>query len=221
MKVNRSRFLLLTAALAGGTSLAATAIGGCTVNNTNVNGDGGTTQDGSVSDGTTGDGATGDSATSDSSNNDGGTCDDTTGSAPDCAALADAGAGDGGGTCVDNAAFVAACPVWAANLKPGVARKAVNCAVALPSCESGAGLDTCLSDALNQSCADTTADAVCMSIAATCADAGVMDAGVSPMTCDRYVSGLNAAGRTELTQCFAESGGCTLDFSQCVAGRFL
>lgn len=223
MKVNRTRFLLLTAALAGGASLAASGTG-CTVNNTTTNGDGGT-QDGSaggdssVGDSSTGDSSTGDSSTSDSAA-DVATCDDTTGAVPDCAAIADAGVSDGGSSCTQNAAFPAVCAAWKANLKNKVAANAINCAIALPSCESGTGLDTCLSTALNSSCADPSADAVCMSIASTCSDAGALDAGISAMQCDTYVSGLNGAGRTALQTCFTE-GMCAMDFGACIAAKFI
>jgi hypothetical protein len=227
MKVNRTRFLLLTAALAGGVGVGVGA--GCTVNDTTNNGtDGGTQGDATGGDDSaTGDSATGDSATGDSAT-DGGTeaatCDDTTGSAPDCAALvnsaSDGGVNDGGTSCATNAAFATVCAAWVANLKSKVATNAANCAVALPSCESGAGLDTCLSAALNMSCADPTADAVCMSISATCADAGVTDAGISTTQCDTYVSGLNPTGRTALQACFTE-GMCASDFGTCIATKFL
>ena len=220
MKVNRSRFLLLTAALAGGTALVVNGAG-CTINNTNTTGDGGTAQqDGSAGgDSSVGDGATGSDSATDGGT-EGSTCDDTVGTVPDCAALVDAGVGDGGSSCTANTAFPAACAAWKANLKNKVAANAINCAIALPSCEGGAGLDTCLSTALNSSCADPSADAVCMSIAATCADAGAADAGISAMQCDTYVSGLNSAGRTALQTCFTE-GMCASDFGTCIAAKFL
>jgi hypothetical protein len=224
MNVSRNRFLLLTAALAGG-SLAAYGVG-CTIDNTNVTGDGGASQDASNgSDGSSGDdSSSGDSSTDSSADSattdsgDGGaeaSCDDTTGTVPDCNALADGGVNnDGGTTCASGSAFPAACAAWVSQLKPGVARNAVNCAVALPSCESGAGLGDCLSTALNMSCADPSANAVCASIASTCGDGGV-DAGISTMQCDTYVSGMNQTGRDAITNCI-NNGSCSLDFPGCV-----
>jgi hypothetical protein len=200
MHVNRSRFLLLTAALAGGA--------GCTINNTNLPADGGT-QDGSTGgDASSGDSSTGDSSTGDSSTGDGGT-------APDCNALGDAGAGDGGTSCASNAAFGAACTAFGANLKPRVAKRAVDCAVALPSCESGAGLDTCLSSALAQACSDTTAATTCAAIASICGDAGA-DAGISATQCQQLLSGMTPTARAAIQTCFTE-GACATDLAGCIA----
>jgi len=217
MNVNRSRFLLLTAALAAGA-------GGCTINNTTVNGDGGASQDASVSDSTTGDGGGGDAGT-DSAGDDGGdggeggTCDDTVGTVPDCAMLADAGVGDGGTSCAQGTAFPAACGAWAANLKNKVAASAINCAVALPSCESGAGLATCLSGAINAACNDSTAATTCNAITAICADAGA-DAGPTLVDCQQALSGLNQMGRDAIQTCFRE-GACAMDLAGCIQAKIL
>lgn len=213
MHVNRSRFLLLTAVLAGGA--------GCTINNTTLPGGDGGTQDASAGDSSTGDSSTGDSSTGDSSTGDGGTeastCDDTTATVPDCNALGDAGVPDGSTSCTSNTSFGPACTAFGANLKPRVAKRAIDCAVALPSCESGAGLDTCLTSALAQACDDSTAATTCAAIASICADAGA-DAGISAAQCQQSLSGMTPAARALIQTCFTE-GACATDLAGCIAAK--
>jgi hypothetical protein len=217
MKLDRTRFLMLTTAISG--AIAACTVGACSVNSTTNNGPGG--GDGSTGDdGATGnDGSTTHDGSGEASTNDGGneatTCDDSVGSAGACADYADGGtgpadAGDGGSVCLSSAF----CDSTLANLKPKVAQAAIACVVALPTCESGAGIDTCVETALAGACADTTGKAACDQIASVCGDAGA-DAGVSPADCQKYTAGLTAAGRTAFVACMTESACFITDAKQC------
>ena len=102
------------------------------------------------------------------------------------------------------------------DLKPKVAQTAIACVVALPTCESGAGIDTCIATALAGACPDATSKASCDQIAATCGDAGA-DAGVSQADCLKYTAGLTAAGRTNFVACMTESACFVTDALTCIA----
>ncbi len=219
MKLDRTRFLMLTTALSG--AIAACAV--TSTNNTVPGGGGGGNDSGGGSDGTTtGDGATSQDSGKDTSTNpdgasDAAICDDSVGTAGACASYADGGAGPTDGGDAGNACLTSLlCDDVLADLKPKVAQKTIECVFALPTCESGAGIDVCIATALAGACPDATGKAACDQIASVCGDAGV-DAGVSQADCQKYTAGLTAAGRTKFVACMTESACFITDVKTCLA----
>lgn len=220
MKLDRARFLMLTTAISG-------AVVACSITSTNntVPGGGGS-DSGGGGDGTTGgDGAVAQDSGGDTSASDGAneaaTCDDSIGKPGACVDYADGGTGpdaaaadggDAGPVCLS----ALLCDGVLADLKPKVAQTAIACVVALPTCESGAGIDTCIATALAGACPDATGKASCDQIAAVCGDAGA-DAGVSQADCVKYTAGLTAAGRTKFVACMTESACFVTDALTCLA----
>ena len=243
MRIDRSRFFILTTALA--------AASGCTVINEQSADSGAATDSGTTTDSGGGD-ATLDSGTdtapgetssetsseagdtSDASTDgDGATCTDDVPAPSDCATiLTGTGCHDTTGTLptpADNS-----CGNWVADLKPREAKAAQDCLTAAmnaaadpdagigPTCE-GIDWSNCALDALGTSCTDDTAAVYCEGILTACAavatDAG--DASGTPPTtltdCTTLAAGLTDAGRTAIQTCVME-GGCAVPLRDCIKG---
>jgi len=92
------------------------------------------------------------------------------------------------------------CASYKNYLKPRIAKVALDCLARLaPTC-LGCGVYACGDRAMKGSCADPTADVECRALAKQCPS--------MPLDiCGRYMSALNAAGRTKLKACMTR---CTL-----------
>lgn len=216
MKIERSRFLVLTAAIAA----ASAASYACTVaNNTAADGGGGGGGDAGGGDGSSGsDGSSApDGAGNDGGGSDGGAGDSATacndnvvdGGATSCSTALGPDSGLDGGCGADPRAN-GFCTALQTNLKPAIAEMAIQCFKIAPACE---GIDDCVSAAVAAACADPTAVAACQSMQTACDDAGVeagtgVDAGTFASDCAQIVSGLTAAGRAAFASCY-DQGGCT------------
>lgn len=228
MYIDRSRFLVLTAALA-----AATTAAGCTIIDERGADAGGTPDTGSSSSDTgtvatdtapsdsgtdvaadTGGDATADASEVSTDADAGPTCDDTVGSPKACSLVLGTG-------CTST---VASCPTWIDYTKPKIAERAVDCLIALPTCE-GTGVDSsdCLVDALATACADDTALTLCRGWKDECNTLGTpVDASFTAEGCALQINGMSAAGRDRIHGCFVTEGcgaggltsieGCTRNF---------
>jgi hypothetical protein len=215
MKIDRSRFLLLTGALSAATLGVVAGGAGC-----------GTTTDAKGGAGTTDSGATDDAATSDGSAD--ASADAATACLGDTAPEVATDGGDAGDCAATSCAT--ACTSYATNFKPGIAAAASACLLTLPTCES-ADLTPCLDPALAKACTDATATTLCAQLVTGCngdagSDAGATDAGDAGTTaatfnqasCEALVNGLSATGRTAFTSCITEGtpGNCTADPTFCL-----
>lgn len=207
MNVDRSRFLLLAAALSanactiidnrGNHDAAAVDDTGSVDTDSGV--DTGSAVDSSVS-------ADASDAASDAS--DAPLCTDEGITVPACSS---GDAGDAGGCALDTLPECTTIPKY---FKPRSAKLAIDCLVKLPTCE---GTTTnpvwdCAYAALEGACPDSTVDAFCTTLAASCPAAdGGSDAGSSELKteCAKYAGGLNADGRTRLQALVTAEGGCT------------
>jgi hypothetical protein len=212
-KVDRSRFLLLAAALSANA---------CTIVN-NTNADAGPDTGTSGSD--TGADTTVDSATDD-------TATDSALDASDASDASDAtdatDATDAAETlCTDEGSAVSACSGTTAGgcdldvvtqcttypqyFKPKVAKAAVDCLAALPTCEGTTEVFACGYSALEGACPDPEVATFCASLVAICTDpeAGA-DAGTALEDCKKYASGLNLDGRNRLQALVTAEGGCAV-----------
>ena len=195
MKIDRSRFLLLTGVL------AATA---CTVKN--AANDAGTGVVAPVADA----GDQGDATTTAETGT--GACDDSKGDLGICTSFT-AGTDAGSNGCIDELG----CSTLKSAFKPKIAAKILACVLGLPTAEGSCnGSIACGETALAGACADTTTATSCAQVQTACGDAG-SDAGAFSLSdCNKYLAGLTAAGRTDFVGCMTE-GGCT-DVKNCLPG---
>jgi len=229
MNVDRTKFLLLTGAIAAATVVAAGA--GCNTVTENSNDAGNGTDTGIESD------SGGDSSSDASTDADGGTAclDDTLPSTEggdagvdadvdadtDAAAIGPCGAADPANGCAN---------VCGGDINPhfkaGVAAAIDKCLLTIPQCETASvEMEGCIEDALDLACPDTTADTFCTPLVSACdaaSDAGDADGGVDKLftqkNCVKIAQGLNQAGRDAFQICINEgvAGSCTLDPDFCV-----
>ncbi|MEI7893737.1 MAG: hypothetical protein WCI05_11630 [Myxococcales bacterium] len=179
MKIDRSRFLVLTAALAAGA---------CTVTSSSSDaGGGGTDAQSDVTADVRSD-VTADAA-----------CDDTVGPGGDCNTL------DAGSTCWGEGA-ANSCLALTKNFKPKVAKSIVDCINGLASCPPGDTV-TCLNQATTSACPDPIASTSCSQIGATCGDGGT-DGGVSYGDCMQLLAGATQVGRDAFVACMVEGSVC-------------
>lgn len=132
-----------------------------------------------------------DGASDDGGAVDGGTC------------LGDSPPGDGdAGTCPASGPCSEPCGHILTNYKGGVARAALECIAALPSCENAADVVPCVDLALARACLDPTASAYCMPLVTAC-DPNAGDAGsmISQSGCELFANGLSSAGRSAFRAC--------------------
>lgn len=216
MKIDRSRFLMLTGALSAATALGAGAVAGCSSTAATDKADASTT--------TTTDGGSSDGATEPA---DAGVDTGSVSCLDDRADGGDPDAGDSGLDCAGNADAYCqmACTNAFTNLKAGVAFEAAECVLKLPTCE-GTTTDVvgdCFEKAGAKACADPTSPPFCQSIFDGCADAGADpdagdagDGGVwNKATCVALVNALNDTGRAAFQSCMVEGNGC-IDPMVCV-----
>jgi hypothetical protein len=196
MKVDRTKFLLLTGALSAATTVALMSTSGCTT--TSATTDGGATQ------------PTGDSGP-DSTTEDGGAC------------LGDSVVEGGDAASYDCSQSTCAtdCTNVQGAYRAGIAQDAVQCILALPTCESGgAEARKCAEDALAKACDDAAATSLCTKLVADCtapsdagydADASTADAGsgaaFDQASCVALVRALSDEARTTFTSCVTEGAG--------------
>jgi len=239
MKIDRARFLLLTAAIGsaaactitssndvandGGTEDAgstADATGNVDARTDAANNDAGdataTTDagtDGSTGDGSTGDGSTGDGATGDGSTGDGATGD----AAPACnndLALTDAGTA--GFTCPTGEDSVGCLSAFQCDELKTLTRQSPQ--DRLLGCLAAADENSCFGTAgENFRCLAETQTATCeddtVAVGVTCTAARALcsaDGGVALIGCEDYVVMLSTEGRRQFTSCVAESN-CDAD----------
>lgn len=124
---------------------------------------------------------------------DGGTC------------LGDAPPDGGVGTCPASGPCSEPCGRILANYKGGVARAAVDCIVALPSCENAAVVVPCVDRALARACPEPTAPTYCSPLVTAC-DPNAGDAGsmISQAGCELFANGLSSAGRSAFEACIED-----------------
>jgi len=206
MKIDKTRFLVLTSGLAAASAAALIACSSSTTKTDNPNNgtDSGSTDSGGNTDtGATGDGG-GDAAVA---------CLSDKGEAPFCTASGeglDAGddaATDGGG---DGGAMESACPDQCVQartyFKSDVAADIDKCLNGgTMSCE-GTTLATCATAALAKTCDDATATTYCDTVMETCAGDAAVDSG-TPFTKEQCVAaakGLNDFGRSTFLTCVQE-----------------
>jgi hypothetical protein len=230
MNIDRSRFLVLTAALA-----AATGAAGCTIIDERGKDAGGTADDTAVAtdtlvaadtapgsdasdgggDGSVKDGGTdATDATLDADGETAPTCDDTVGTLKSCSTIT----GTGCTFAIDW------CGTFATNYKTAVANKAIDCIAtnSLPTCE-GILFDfqSCVDDALAAACPDPTAATVCQKWKDDCATAGTpVDSTFTVEGCQKLVNGLTTTARSTVATCFVTEGGCgtVTSLDGCVGG---
>jgi hypothetical protein len=218
MKIDKTRFILLTSTLAASAAVAVVSTSGCTSTATQT--DGGTQTTDSGTDGTTSDSST-------DSGDSGGQCLDDTGNAPFCGPTGEGGDPDAGDDAGDGGTADAGpnsptcryeCNQASENLKKGVAN-AVNDCLNKDKDEATCIERTkaCVAEGLAKACDDATAKTYCTSLVAQCkGDAGEDDAGddagsstQTPFTqqaCEALVKALSAKGRENFTSCVTEGG---------------
>ncbi len=212
MQIDRSRFLLLTAALAAST--------GCTIINNNAADSG----SGPVDTGTTsvdtgsGETSTADTGTADTMATDGATeadvvsCDDMTGTASSCSSIV--GTGCHGGEAGPNGIDIQ-CDSYATNYKPRVASAAVDCMAKLgsPTCEAvGLDFSTCDLAPLAAACPDPAAATFCAKVISDCSAAETgAPSGFTAAECQARLNGLLPDARDHVAHCFVTEGLCSND----------
>lgn len=222
MKIDRTRFLVLTGALAA--AAAAAGAPGCTQSSAKA--DGGTTtvpEAGDDDAGTPSSDASGDVA------REAGAClGDTPAETRECTELGgmddagvplDGSVGDAGETCIQSISGQTACDDLKLYTTGAVARDAIQCLLTLPTCEGLGTTTTCAMAALRKACPDPAAATLCQQILGECAEAGA-DAGTTQAECEQLVSGLSTEGRQRLVQCTSEGGACFTDVTTCVGFLF-
>lgn len=131
-----------------------------------------------------------------------GRCNDDQGTAVACATMK---------TCQGYAFPREHCELYRKFFKAKVAQKAVECLAKLSQAEvcDGCPVYKCGDIALKGSCPDSTAEASCVRITAACPKA-------SPVTCERYLAGMNPAGRARVVACMTGPNGCAFGLYSCV-----
>lgn len=226
MKIDKTRFLLLTSSLAATATVFAVSTTACNTTTTSTE-----TPDSSTT--------TPDSGTSDSGGNtsDGGAeCLGATSAAPVCfvegggttdAGTDDAGTDDAGtdaGTAATGAKCVTECEQAKGLFKSDIAKAISACVdskVQDPTVEGACftPVEGCIAETLPKACADDTATDFCTQTLQACGggdDAGG-DAGITAAQCKTYASALTDEARTRLSSCVAESG-CDTCFALVTSG---
>lgn len=213
MKIDKSRFLVLTTSLAAASAAALIAIPGCSTTQTST--DAGTQP--ANDSGGSGDVTTNDSGGGDTGTDSGPTCLGDKGPAPVCFATP-VGEGDGGldaddagGDAGVDAKCAYECDRVSMYFKKDVAKAVNDCLDTAPTCEGG--VPDCVDKALPKVCDDSTAKDFCTPLVQGCqVDGG--DAATTPLTqaaCEAIAKALTTEGRTAFTVCVSDEGlGCDL-----------
>ncbi len=199
MKIDRTRFLLLSTSLAAATAAAVLSTTGC--QNTTTDTDAGTTAENDS--GTT---PTSDSgATSDDAGDAAAAClGNDPAKGPYCGPSGEGGDPDAGEADAGPAPKCpAGCSSFSNYFKSEVAKGLNDCLEAAPTCE---GLESsCVDKVLAQACTDQGAVDFCTGLAATCGDAGAGDSdggtAFSQESCLKVANGLSDNGKTFVTSC--------------------
>lgn len=132
-------------------------------------------------------------------------CGDESGEVPACNSFADAGA-DAGECLVER------CEALTMALKPRIARAAVACLRANPTC-SGGPASACIGSEVTTACRDTRASDDCSTIRTTCGNATALP------NCEATLSAFTPKGRFDVLACMlGPQGGCDDDkFFGCAA----
>jgi hypothetical protein len=203
MKVDRTRFLLLTGMLSSA-ALSVVATGtGCS-SKTEAKDAGPATQ----------------TTPEDSGSADGGTVDSgghTSDAAPACLDDTTAPAGADAGDCAATSC-AATCAKFSSSFKAGVAHAIGQCLLLLPTCEGDP--TSCVDEVLGKACQDPQATTICTPLVTACAPTG--DAGAPALTqagCEALINGLNDTGQESFISCITEgtAGHCTSDPGYCVS----
>jgi hypothetical protein len=101
------------------------------------------------------------------------------------------------------------CPMLAAHLKPRIANAMYSC-TANSGCMSG-DFAMCITQTFAASCPDPSAATPCMTIVATCPDAG----SITEADCEAQLSPMTPSGRNAVVACIAGDGG-TCNLALCV-----
>ena len=194
MKIDKTRFLLLTTSIAATAAAAIVSTTGCSSTTTKTDAgsssgstptDSGTTDE----DATTTDGGTDTDATAD-----GGACLANTGAAPMCGPAGEGEDAGGFAKCATE------CDTVSANFKTDVAKSISDCMDLAPTCEGAA--EGCVAKAIAKACDDPDAVTFCTAAVASCTDAG---ATITQADCETLVRGMSVQGRTDLQSCVDES----------------
>lgn len=202
MKLDRTSFLALAAAIAATSCIVTVGSPDDDDDGAGATGAGTTTPDGGGGATTTPDGGAGGVAQGGSGG--GVACDDSVGESPDCTPAGESDCGE---------FAVTACVGAETYYKPAVAEAAAECILAadLTDCQAA---DDCRTAALAGACADPTADELCLAIVDACVTAGFS---VDMTTCHGYVDGLNEDGRALMaTECV--DNGCLYGINSCSEG---
>jgi hypothetical protein len=207
MKVDRSRFLLLTGVLSAATLGVVGTGTGCSVTSSATDGGAATADDGGTADSATTVDAGGDATPS---------ADAAPACLGDTAPATDPDAGDGGDCASTGCA--ATCAAFATNFRAGVVKAIGQCLLTLPTCEGDP--TSCVDEALGKACHDPAATTICAPLVSACASA-VGDAGpvLTQSACEALINGLNPTGQATFTSCITEGtpGNCTTDPGYCLS----
>lgn len=215
MQINRSRFLLMTSAIAAATGAAMVTGGGCSSTASDPGPGDASAQDADP-------GQDSGAGTPVDAGADSGSCLGDDGDPPNCDSLTATGCSS-------------VCATYANRYKNAIARDVHACLMTLPTCEGNAmERAACVDAALGKACADPSAEAFCAPLVAACqgdagADAGSdagtdagSDAGPPPTFsqsgCETLVRGLTATGRRQFTSCVTEgtAGYCSSNAPYCI-----
>lgn len=207
MKIDRARFVLLTATIAASTAAAVVMGTGCSSTSTkdsdagtNTNADSGSPTDSGNADG---------SSTTDASDAAAACLADQATRTAVCGASDDGGADDAGDDAGDGGSgtkCAAECGYLFDKYKGDVAKNIHACLTIAPTCEEDPA--NCIGAAIDKACPDPTAEGQCSALLPGCADA----AGVPTMAeCMRAITPLNETGKASFVSCMTEGvdcGGC-------------
>jgi hypothetical protein len=107
------------------------------------------------------------------------------------------------------------CEAYRRFFKPKVAQKALDCLGRLKGSQvcDACSVYRCGDLAMKGSCPDPAVNATCALITSKCKS-------VKMAECQRYLSGLNAAGRQKMTACLTSASGCGFGIFSCAEGIF-
>jgi hypothetical protein len=215
MKIDRSRFLLLAAALSANActiiderskadSAVDTDTGSDTADATSADTAVSDTADGAASDSVVTDAADASDATDAVDTSDVPMCTNEGGSPAACSKVT---------SCLEATSL---CEDYLKYFKSKISQKAIDCLIAMPTCEGTVDIHTCGPKAFDDVCVGEDVDTYCTSLLAKCPseDAGGADGGTRATLladCKHYAPGLLEAGRLRLAEVLStvDEGSCT------------
>ena len=128
-------------------------------------------------------------------------------------------AGDAAPTCPASGSCATYCTDIVSYYKLGVAQAAAACILALPDCSDLVRVNTCVDQAVDQSCKDTSSPGYCMPLVTSCdPNAGKMGSLIDEPGCESIANGLSTSGRSTFATCIQnkiEMGTCPNDVRLC------